>query len=84
MQELYVCIPELMQLAEVAPDPQTLEEQAFETVAKAVIDRIQRATEDSEVQRLVGWFDGLPTTQANDPDWLPALKDKVHKAVNQP
>ncbi|MCU0709197.1 MAG: hypothetical protein MUF23_12985 [Pirellula sp.] len=82
--ELYGCVPELMEHAEQAKDPPSLERKVIESIADAVIARIHHAVEDSEIQSLVDWFEGLSATSGSDTGWLTQLKDRVQKASRSP
>jgi hypothetical protein len=69
-QRLYECIPELLQLAELARDPVSLERESLEVVIRAVTARMRRSSEESQTTDLLSWLSGFPVKDPENNRWL--------------
>lgn len=76
-QQLYDCLPEILEMAESARDAESLEKQALEMIARTVAERLKRASEESQSSELIDWLDGLSVTQPGNAEWFSELKKRV-------
>lgn len=80
-QRLYECIPELLQLAELADDPIWLERESLEVIFRAAQARIRRSSEESQTVDLLTWLSGLPVKDPENKQWLKNQREELLKTT---
>lgn len=79
-QQLYECIPELMEVAETVNDPVMLEKEALAVITRTVSERIQRSTEEAQTTELLVWMSRIPVVDPNNGLWFSQQKVELDKA----
>ena len=78
-QQLYECIPELLQVAEAEDDPVSLEREALAVVVQTVKERIKRSTEEAQTTELLAWLSGIPVMDTSNSQFLNEAKEDLLK-----
>jgi len=79
-QELYECVPELLETAENTTDPRSLERSTLEIMARTAGQRIRHSTEYSQTEGLLAWLDRLSVTQNENKAWFDKVKAQLRKS----
>jgi hypothetical protein len=79
-QELYECVPELLETAENATDPRLMEKNSLEIIARTAGERMRHSTEYSQIESLSGWLDRLSVTQNENKVWFDQLRTQLKKS----
>jgi len=80
-QQLYECIPELLQIAELADDPVSLERESLSVIVRATTERIKRSNEDAQSTELLDWLSGISVKDPENSGWLTKQKDELLKSM---
>lgn len=83
-QQLYECIPELLQVAETVDDPIQLEKESLVAIERTVRERIQRSTEEAQTTDLLDWFSGLTVKDPENQQLLSKLNDDLRRVLSPP
>lgn len=78
-QQLYSCIPELLEIAESNTDSASLEKNTLEAIAKTVVARLERSTEESQSTELLNWLGSLPVKDPDNVRWFEERKKEVQR-----
>lgn len=78
-QELYECVPELLETAENATDLLSMEKNALEIIARTAGQRMRHSTEHSQMESLSGWLDRLSVTQSENKAWFDQVRTELKK-----
>jgi hypothetical protein len=79
-QQLYECIPELLQIAELADDPVSLERDSLSVILRATKERIKRSTEEAQSTELLDWLSRIAIKDPENSQWLNKQKDELLKS----
>lgn len=87
IHELYECIPEILEIAESSSDPASLEQQALDTVARSVIEYLERLEFSSDESRgaiSTSWLESMSVTQRENASWWADLQQQLRNKIRSP
>ncbi len=79
LRQLYSCIPDLLEIAESTTDSTSLERNVLEAIAKTVVARLERSSEEVQSTELLSWLGTLPVKDPDNARWFEERKKEVQQ-----